>query len=482
MSITQVGYIALWILAFVLPIQLIIGALVARKSGESSSHYFIGGKQFPLILIFFLDFATVMGVGNFIGYAGKGYSIGFGQFYMLLGEQGTKIVFALLIAGIAGRYAYTTLNQFIYEELYHDKWIRALGAILMSLAMVCGVGAQAIGIGALLSVVLGVNPTTGIWIAILVAIGYTYLGGMFAIAWTDLVQGIIRIIVGFLFFFVIYKGVNGIGGLHEAVAASTKPQLWSMGSVSPLAGLALFLAPLAGVITTQAWWQRCFSAKDAETAKKGFLYSAIFAIVMCTCSILVGMATYTLNPNLARPDLAMPWLLQNWLNPVVAALLVVTIIGADMTVSAGFLNAAVSMITIDLIKPFFRQQANEKELVKYARGLTLLLGIGAVIVAFTFPSVLSAVLFAYAAVGGGFAVPLVLGIFWKDKNGKTCVTRNAALASVICGGLSVLIIESIPKFKAAVGGGINIAILLALVLTIGITLMERSSKKAEITG
>ena len=46
-----------------------------------------------------------------------------------------------------------------------------------------------------------------------------------------------------------------------------------------------------------------------------------------------------MNPHLARPDMAFGWLLVNWLPPVFGSLLVVTIIGADMTVSAAFMNS-----------------------------------------------------------------------------------------------------------------------------------------------
>jgi len=149
MALTHVGYIALWILAILIPVQLIIGAMMVKKSGQSAAQYFIGGKQLPLLLVFFGDFATVMGVGNFVGYAGKGYEIGLTQLWMMFGEQGTKVVFALLVAGVIGRYAYSTINEFMEREMYQDKWLRAIGGFCMTIPEICTVGAQAIGIGSL---------------------------------------------------------------------------------------------------------------------------------------------------------------------------------------------------------------------------------------------------------------------------------------------------------------------------------------------
>jgi SSS family solute:Na+ symporter len=476
MALTHVGYIALWILAILIPVQLIIGAMMVKKSGQSAAQYFIGGKQLPLLLVFFGDFATVMGVGNFVGYAGKGYEIGLTQLWMMFGEQGTKVVFALLVAGVIGRYAYSTINEFMEREMYQDKWLRAIGGFCMTIPEICTVGAQAIGIGSLLSIVMGIDPTTGIWVASLTAIGYTVMGGMWAIAWTDLVQGVIRVVVGFIFFGVIYWSTGGFGGMHAAVV-STKPQLWSMGSLGFWGALAIFVGPLCGQFTTQAWWQRCFSAKNAKTAQRGFLYSAVMAMLMCTCSIVVGMVAYTLNPSLARPDMAFPWMLTNYLNPVLAALLVVTIVGADMTVSAGRLNGAITLLMMDVIKPIFIPNAPDAELVRYARWLTLLGGVGAVAVAFAFPTVISALLFGYAFIGGGMFFPLVLGLWWKDKSGRTYVTKNSAMASLFLGGGTAAVIQGVPSLLAMTGGGIVPGLCVSLVLILGITFIERSFLK-----
>jgi SSS family solute:Na+ symporter len=275
--------------------------------------------------------------------------------------------------------------------------------------------------------------------------------------------------------------VKGVGGIEAAVMA-TKPELWSMSSIGFWPALALFMTPVCGQFTYQAWWQRCFSAKDAQTARKGFLYTAIFAVLMCSASIMVGMAAYTLNPGLPRPDMAFAWLLTNWLNPVLAALLVVTIIGADMTVSAGLLNSGVTLLLMDVIKPLVKPNASDEELVRDARWLTLILGIGAVAVAFVFPTVLSAALFGYAATGGGLFIPLILGLLWKDGSGKTCVTKNAALASLIIGGGTAAVIQGTPSLLQMFGGGIMPGLAVSLVLTVGISLLEKASKKTNIAG
>lgn len=476
MEITVIGKYALWMLAALIPAQIIIGYMVASKSSQSAAHYFIGGKELPLFLMFFLDFASVMGVGNFIGYAGKGYEIGLAQFWMMLGEQGTKVLFAVTVAGIAGRFAYTTLNEFMEKELYHDKWLRLLGGIAMTLTMIAWIGAQSIGLGTLIAVVMGMDPVLGIWIASITAVVYTAVGGMWALVWTDVLQGIIRLGVGFTFFATIWFGFDGIEGIKAGVMA-TEPQLWSFGNKGFLQNLSIFVTPTVGVFTLQVWWQRCFSAKDSKTAFRGFFYTALFAMLMCSASIFMGMAAHGLNPNLPRPDMAFGYLLTNWLNPIMAAALVVTIIGADMTVVAGFMSSAVTLILMDVAQPLSKEPLSDKKLIQYARWLTFIVGCGSVWVAFNFPSVLSAGLWGYTFTGGGLFFPLVLGLLWKDKNGKTFVTKNAAIASLLVGGSAAAIIQYVPSLFKIFGGGIVPGLALSLILTVGVSLVERNMKK-----
>jgi SSS family solute:Na+ symporter len=255
-----------------------------------------------------------------------------------------------------------------------------------------------------------------------------------------------------------------------------------MGTLGGFAALSLLLGPMTGQFTAQHWWQRCFAGKSPKTAKNAFLGSGLFCVVMCTCSVLMGIAAHALNPNLARPDMAFAWMLNNWLNPVVGGLLVVTIIGADMTVSAGFLNSGVTMLTMDVVRPLFRQNAGDKELVNWARWLTFVLGIGTIWVAMHFPTVVSAILFGYAAVGGGLFMPLMLGLLWKDKNKQTYVARHAAMASLFLGAGTVLMFELTPNLFKIFGGGIIPGSVVSLVLTLGISLIQLPGRKQTSKG
>ena len=86
----------------------------------------------------------------------------------------------------------------------------------------------------------------------------------------------------------------------------------------------------------------------------------------------------------------------------------------------------------------------------------------------TFPTMVSAILFGYAAVGGGLFVPLMLGMIWK-KNGRTYVTSYACWASLVFGSSTVLLFELNKGLFKIFGGGIIPGVAVSFVLTIGIS-------------
>ena len=148
-----------WILTVIIcGVFLIISIKVKDQANESFSQYAIGGSSFPMILIFFTQFATIMGAGNFIGHAGSGYEQGIGWLAFILGEQGSKIIFALVFAGLAGHFTYNTMPEMIDDLIVRDKFTRALCGILGACIMIAWVGGQGKAFGELFQVFTNANP------------------------------------------------------------------------------------------------------------------------------------------------------------------------------------------------------------------------------------------------------------------------------------------------------------------------------------
>ena len=137
---------------------LVITWRVKGKANESFSSYAIGVGSFTMVLIFFTQFASIMGVSNFFAHGGNAYEQGVGILAFILGEQGAKVVFALLLAGLLGRFTYNTMPEMLDDLIARDKLTRALCSILACMIMVATVGGQGKAFGDLFQVFTGVNP------------------------------------------------------------------------------------------------------------------------------------------------------------------------------------------------------------------------------------------------------------------------------------------------------------------------------------
>ena len=172
-----------------------------KKAGVSFTHYAIAGGTLPFFLILFTDIATIMGVGNFIGHSAEGYKIGFANIPFVIGEQGAKVLFALVFAGFAARFTYHTLAELMHDLILRDRISRILIAILTSSIMLAWVSGQAMGLGALFATFTGADPLMMIIIFSFVFIIYTTIGGIYSVVWTDLIQGVVLVGLAIWFYF-----------------------------------------------------------------------------------------------------------------------------------------------------------------------------------------------------------------------------------------------------------------------------------------
>src|SRR5690606_2918250 len=126
-----------WTVTILLSVFFICMSLIfTKKASTSFTNFAIAGGTLPFVLILFTDIATIMGVGNFIGHSSKGYEIGLVNIPFVIGEQGAKILFALVFAGFAAKFTYKSLAELMNDLLLRDKIARALVGVLTSAIMI----------------------------------------------------------------------------------------------------------------------------------------------------------------------------------------------------------------------------------------------------------------------------------------------------------------------------------------------------------
>jgi len=464
----------LWLITILMCGAFLYISIKVKDSAQSSfSNYAIGGKSFPMYLIFFTQFATIMGVGNFVGHAGSGYKIGLPHMAFILGEQGSKIIFALFFAGLAGRFTYNTFPEMIDDLVARDKVTRALGGVLAAMIMIAWVGGQGKAFGNIFNIVTGADPIPIILLFSAVFILYTTMGGIYSVVWTDLLQGILVVIFGTAFYIYAFSPVNwSMAELSMRLGEVGKAELWSFEGTSGITLLTKFVTGCVGILAAQIYWQRCFSAKDSKTARNGLLYSGIIAIIMVMLTALVGMVILTMNQGL-KPDDAMPWFMMNYVPIGISAMIFALILAAGMSSADSNLNSASILIVNDLIKPF-NEKASDAELVKYAKILTVVVGIFAALAAIFAGSIISLFSKAYAMAGGGLVPLLIVGLLWKERSNEAFemgrknskVTPWGARVGIVVGAI-------LTQVKALGPNAVLIALVISAVLIIIISGVTR---------
>jgi SSS family solute:Na+ symporter len=469
---------------------LVISWKVKDKATSSYAEYVIGGGSLPFFLIFFTQFATIMGVGNFVGHAASGARVGLPHMFFILGEQGSKIIFALFFAGLAGRFTYKTVSEMMDDLFVRDRVTRMLVGLVASLIMIAWVGGQGKAFGHIFSVITGANPTWIILFFSAVFILYTTLGGIYSVVWTDFLQGILMFIFGAVFYYYAFAPVDfSLTQLATKLAEGGHGNLWAVEHVNTMSLVTMFVTGCIGILAAQIYWQRCFAAKDGRTARNGLLYSGIIAILMVMLTALVGMVIVAVNPEILGADgkLAadpMSWFLQSAHIPTfVAAMIFALILAAGMSSADSNLNSAATLIVNDLVLPL-KKDATDQELVRYVTIATVVVGIFAALAALYATTIIGLFSKAYSIAGGALVPLLLVGLLWKKRAGEEfrMGTRNSnitpwgARTGIVVGGVLTQV-EALGAHRNLIALGVS-ALLIVVVSLLTKESMEESSLRA----
>lgn len=471
----NLGIIFWLITAIVASIFFYISYRVKDNASVSFSAYSIGGGTFPMFLIFFTQFATIMGAGNFIGHAGNGYMIGVSQMVFIAGEQGSKILFALVFAGMAGRFTYNSMPEMIDDLITRDKITRALIGILAASIMIAWCGGQGKALGSVFETFTGANATLIIIIFSAIFIIYTVTGGIYSVVWTDLFQGIVCLIFGTAFYIFAFKQVDfSMAVLSEKLALVGKAEMLTLHGFTGLQLLNKFVTGVLGVLVAQQYWQRCYATKDGKSSRNGLLYSGIICIIMTMCTAMVGLVIMTMNQGLDANS-AMPWFMMNVCPPIIAIGIFMLILCAGMSSADSNLNSAAILIVNDLIRPFYPEKTDE-QLVHYAKIATVVVGIFACGSAIYASSIISLFSRAYSMAGSGLVPVLVIGLVWKERGGERPEMGKKNSKITPWGARIGIIVGAVLSQISSIPNATLVALLVSSICVVVISLMTQNVK------
>ena len=260
---------------------------------------------------------------------------------------------------------------------------------------------------------------------------FTMLGGLKAVAYTNVYQMTLLIIVSAVLTIV---GINHVGGI-PALVDKVPSDYWILfkpNSDEAFPWLPILLGyPVMGVwfwCTDQSMVQPVLAAKDLREGQLGTNFTGWLKILDVPLYILPGVLCFALYPTLENPDEAYLTMVEN-LFPVGMVGLVFAVLTACLVSTIGSaLNALSTIFTMDIYVKKFRPDASQRRINYVGRIVTVVGALTAIILTVAIDSIKGLNLFnVFQSVLGFIAPPMtavfLLGVFWPKAT-----TRAANLA------------------------------------------------------
>lgn len=209
-----------FVLGFIIIIYfvfLLIMSLYIKRNIKTYDDYNMASRTVSVIPLILTFVGTGVGGATLLGYMENGYTLGMGQQWIHITMISAVIILALFflkrIRLLGEKYNMVTIGD--YTALRYGESARIPTVISFLFAYCAMTGMQFVAIASILNLTLGLNMTVGIILGWVLLTIKTYLGGLKAVIWQDVIQGtILTVGIIVLFFVVIYYS----GGWSEVQA------------------------------------------------------------------------------------------------------------------------------------------------------------------------------------------------------------------------------------------------------------------------
>jgi SSS family solute:Na+ symporter/sodium/proline symporter len=402
------------------------------RTVKTQDDFMVAGRKTSALFLAGTLVCTWVGSGSLFGGSGLAFRQGFSMLWMSAGAWvGIAIVYFL--AHRVRRISQYTLSD-ILEQRY-NALARILGTSTVIIAYLTIAGYQFRGGGRLLNILIGIDPQTGAAITCAAAILFTVVAGLVSIIAIDLFNGII-ILVGV--FVAIPLALSAVGGV-EALSNLPPERFQIFGQKDSIWAMGVFFPTFFLLLGESSMYQKFFSAKDENTARRAVL-GMIIGVVIVESALaflsIVGSSKYLTLAPFANPDGTLDkattetiilYVARHDLPTYAGILLICAGVAIILSTANTFLMVPSTNIARDIYQRFINPGVSERAIVKFQRLWIVVLGVAAFVVANFFKSILDMAFTAYTMVGAGLTPALLAAFLWKR------VTVQGGVASIIAG-------------------------------------------------
>jgi sodium/pantothenate symporter len=443
------------------------------KKGNFVKNYFVGGRQLGAWVLALSVAGTAISGGSFTGFPALIYTNGWVMAlwiasYMVVPLTAMALMGKRLnqVARISG--AVTVPD--VFRDRFKSPTLGLTATLLIFCFLTFNMVAQFKSGGMVLRTAIGLPKKDlqipilggdgvdqgyllGLIIFALTVIAYTTYGGFWAVTWTDVLEGIVKIVGVTMLAILAVRAVADVqapdGETVSGLSAATERLRMQDEALVEGPGPSSFL-PLPLAFSFFLMWSlssagqpsgmvRLMSFRDTQSLRKAMVvvcgyylitYSSLVVIFICARAIY---PTEFLQSHGGIPDSVMPEMARRLApHPIIAGLLLASPYAAVMSAVAAFLLIISSSLARDVYQRSINPNVSAKTMKTVSYTVTIVVGAGVLIAALQPPDYLQyLVVFTGTGQSCSFLFPMLGCLYWKRA------TKPGILAGMIGGGLTV---------------------------------------------
>ena len=458
-----------------------IGFYYAKKSHESTDHYFLGGRSLGPYVTAMSAEASDMSGWLLMGLPGVAYFTGIADpFWTALGLGVGTYVNWLIVAKRLRVYSHVAGDSITIPDFFSNRFreknrtIMSIAAIFILIFFTVYVSSCFVTVGKLFHSLFGFDYIYMMIAGAIFVIAYTFLGGFLAESVSDFMQAIVMIVALVAIFSVGIAAAGGVEnvidnlrqfpgfleffGISQPIMVDGVQQVVDNAPVfSETIGNYGFLT----IISTLSWGLgyfgvpqvllRFMAIRDPQEIKVSRRAATVWVFISLSAATLIGIIGRALYPTAlltaSASESIFIHMASNLMPPFMAGIMMAGILAATISSSDSYLLIASSAVAKNLYQGIFKKDAPDRQVMKVTKITLLLISIVAMILAIDDQSVIFQIVsFAWAGFGATFGPLMLFSLFWKNA------TREGAIAGMLTGGIMVFVWKLLLKPMGGIFG------------------------------
>ncbi|MDR3114256.1 MAG: sodium/solute symporter [Treponema sp.] len=418
-----------------------IGIWGMRKT-KTLGDFFLGGRTMGPWVSAVAYGTSYFSAVLFIGFAGtQGWQFGLNALWIalgngLIGALAAWVVLARRTRRMTQNLDTMTMPAYL-QERYGAKHLKPLAASVIFFFLLPYSASVFKGLGHLFEAVFHIPYDMALLIMIAFTGVYLILGGYFAIAVTDFIQGMVMFFGAIAMVAVLASQGGGLLEILRDVGEEYPRHIPLEKQPSALTILSLVFMTSFGTWGLPQMTQKFYAIKNEQVIPKAAVVTTVFALVIGFAAYLTGIFAHVFFTPESLPknaaggilyDSIVPTLLTEHLPELLMALILLLVLSASMSTLSSLVLVSSSSVAIDLYPSPIDPKTGKDRSVAMMRFLSALFVIISYFISrFQFSFIVTLMSLSWGAVSGAFAAPYIYGLYWKGA------TKAGAYAGLVAG-------------------------------------------------